>query len=120
MQQQRINEHDTSMGGYPSSQASVPYTGSTYAYTAAKKPYKPPMFLQNAISFFAMMVGTILFFAAFGGPAWYVVPEDQAVLPKTFGLWQLCVREQCVVEMSNDYMVKKYLVEYPSKTRLVT
>ena len=79
-----------------------------------KKPlkplYKPPYFFANSASFIVCLGGVIFFFLGFGGPAWYVVPPEDTVVPKTFGVWRLCVRSECVVEMTNDYMVKRYLV----------
>jgi len=72
--------------------------------------YRPPYFFANATSLIMALVGTVFFFISFGGPVWYDVPLENTIVPKTFGLWRLCVRSECVVDMTNDYMVKRYLV----------
>ena len=72
--------------------------------------YRPPYFFANSASLIMALIGTVFFFISFGGPAWYVVPPENTIIPKTFGLWRLCVRSECVVDMTNDYMVKRYLV----------
>jgi hypothetical protein len=73
--------------------------------------YKPPFFFANATSLIFALIGLIFFFISFGGTSWYVVPPENTIVPKTFGLWRLCVRSECVVDMTNDYMIKRYLID---------
>jgi hypothetical protein len=57
---------------------------------------------------------TIIFFAAYGGTAWWVEyysrPDGQITLEaKSFGLFRLCNRGDCVVDMTNKRLVKSFV-----------
>lgn len=73
-----------------------------------------PYAMQTWGSFIAFAFASALFFASTGAPAWWVeyynIPED--LKPKLqFGLWKLCVREYCVYDMTDKYMVRSFLPE---------
>ncbi|KAK2161092.1 hypothetical protein LSH36_121g02023 [Paralvinella palmiformis] len=65
--------------------------------------YRPPYFFANATSLIMALVGTVFFFISFGGPVWYDVPPENTIVPKTFGLWRLCVRS--LIQAYENYLM---------------
>lgn len=54
---------------------------------------------------------SIVFFAAYGGTAWWVIyyprPDGQISTEwMSFGLFRMCVRGDCVIDVTNRYLVK--------------
>jgi hypothetical protein len=61
-------------------------------------------------------IGFILFFVAYVGNDWYVVPNDPYVYPPDnhndpikLGLFWMCVQTHCKYDLRVDYMIVKYI-----------
>lgn len=65
-------------------------------------------------SFLWLLIATVVFLAAFGGPAWWVeyYPRPDgliAIEPRSMGLFRMCIRGDCVVDLTNRLLVAKYV-----------
>lgn len=58
-------------------------------------------------------LSTIVFFAAYGGTAWWVIyyarPDGQISTEwMSFGLFRMCVRGDCVIDMTNKRLIRNF------------
>jgi len=79
-----------------------------------KSTWDRPYAMLSWGSLIFALFSSIIFFAAYGGTAWWVEyykRPDQliAIEAKSFGLFRLCNRGDCVVDMTNERLIKVFV-----------
>jgi len=79
-----------------------------------KSTWDRPYTMLSWGSLIVAMFSTIVFFAAYGGTAWWVEyysrPDGQiAIEAKSFGLFRLCNRGDCIVDMTNKPLIRAFV-----------
>jgi len=79
-----------------------------------KSTWDRPYIMLSWGSVVVLMFSSIVFFAAFGGTAWWVEyysrPDGQIALEaKSFGLFRLCNRGDCIVDMTNRPLIRSFV-----------
>lgn len=76
-----------------------------------KSTWDRPYAMQSWGSLVAVLFCSIVFFAAYGGTSWWVQyynrPDGQISIDHiSFGLFRLCIRGDCAIDMTNKRLVK--------------
>jgi hypothetical protein len=79
-----------------------------------KSTWDRPYTMLSWGSLIVALFSAIVFFAAYGGTAWWVEyynrPDAQiAIEAKSFGLFRLCNRGDCVVDMTNRPLIRAFV-----------
>ena len=73
-----------------------------------------PLAMQSWGSMIVVLFSSIIFFAAYGGTNWWVeyYPRPDGLITtdaQSFGLFRMCIRGDCVIDMTNRHLVKAFV-----------
>lgn len=79
-----------------------------------KSTWDRPYAMQSWGSLVAVLFCSIVFFASYGGTSWWVQyynrPDGQIATDSlSFGLFRMCIRGDCVIDMTNRHLIKYFL-----------
>lgn len=79
-----------------------------------KSTWDRPYTMQSWGSLIAALFCSAVFFAAYGGTSWWVQyyprPDGQIATDAiSFGLFRMCIRGDCVIDMTNRHLIKYFL-----------
>ena len=79
-----------------------------------KSTWDHPYAMHSWGSLLFALASAIFFFAAYGGTSWWVkyYPRPDgliAIEPLSMGLFRMCIRGDCAIDLTNRLLVAKYV-----------
>ena len=79
-----------------------------------RSTWDQPYQVYTWLSFLWLLIASVVFLAAFGGPTWWVeyYPRPDgliAIEARSMGLFRMCIRGDCIVDLTNRLLVAKFV-----------